>query len=243
LYKEEGSMKEKILLGANADVDNGVTEDVWSEGGTYAWPTVADETSIVSSSADDAAEGTGARTVKVHGLTDEFREISEVVELDGVAPVILAEQYYRINLVEVISAGSGEANAGVIQVLHGAAVLGSIVAGDNVSKAAIFTCSSNVRNWAINKLHGQIVDAAAGVVTFNLMSRKDGEVWKSRYTYSVDGNGDSSEHVPVCGMIHFESGEDIRLTAISTVDDTQIVAGFDIIGTSAPLVMNSAGHL
>lgn len=233
-------MKEEILLGSNLDIDTGVTEDVWSEGGTYQWPSAAAETSIVSSSANDDVLGTGARTVKVHGLNSDLREISEVVDMDGVTPVVLTEQYYRINFVEVMSAGSGAANAGAIQVKHGATVLGAIVAGDNVSKAAIFTCSSNVRNWAVNKMHGQIIDATAGVVTFNLLSRKVGEVWKSRYTYAVDGNADSSEHVPISGMIHFDSGEDIRLTAISTADNTEIVAGFDIVGTSAPLMMN--GH-
>lgn len=51
-------------LGNNPDVDSAaVPEDIWSGGGAYPWMTGATSLEIVSSSANDTAAGTGARTV------------------------------------------------------------------------------------------------------------------------------------------------------------------------------------
>ena len=58
-------------------------ETIWSEGGLYVYPTSASTMYISSSSADDTAAGTGARTATVYGLDADFEQISVTVSLNG----------------------------------------------------------------------------------------------------------------------------------------------------------------
>ena len=56
-------------------------ETIWSEGGLYAYPASATVMTVSSSSTDDTAAGTGARTVEVFGLDADYNEINEVVKI------------------------------------------------------------------------------------------------------------------------------------------------------------------
>jgi hypothetical protein len=72
---------------------------------------------VVSSSADDAAAGTGARTVKVEGVDASHVPFSETITMNGVTPVPLVNtSVIAINRTTVLTAGSGLANAGTIDV-------------------------------------------------------------------------------------------------------------------------------
>lgn len=64
-------------LGNNPDVDTAsLPEDVWSGGGAYPWMTASTALEILSSSANDASAGTGARTVIINGLSDAYAEVA-----------------------------------------------------------------------------------------------------------------------------------------------------------------------
>lgn len=63
-------------LGNNPDMDTGAAEDVWTGGGIYPWPTGSTALEIVSDSANDAAVGTGARTVTINGLDINYAEVA-----------------------------------------------------------------------------------------------------------------------------------------------------------------------
>ena len=236
-------MKEQSLLGYNGDIDAAVVEDIWSEGGTYSWPAAAAETSVVSSdNAADIPAGTGALTVRVKGLGSNFREMTEDAILNGTSVVTLTNQFYRVNSVEVMTAGSGGANVGVIRVKHGATVIAAIPAGQNVSRAAIFTASINVKNWQVKTLFGSLINADAQVdgtnitdLKFKLLTRKAGGVWKIREEFSVEGNADSSERFDVSGSIHLEAGEDVRLTGLSAAANAEVIGGFTVVGSSSPV--------
>lgn len=100
-----------ITRGNNPDVDAG-PEDIWTGGGSYPWMTGATDLEIVSSSTADTAAGTGARTVRIRGLNTAYEEIETIVTLNGTTPVALAIPFFRINNVDLVSAGSGLINAG-----------------------------------------------------------------------------------------------------------------------------------
>tara|TARA_R110000772_G_scaffold202118_1_gene312414 strand:- start:151 stop:999 length:849 start_codon:yes stop_codon:yes gene_type:complete len=99
-------------------------EDVWNGGGTFTgFPTGAAETmEIFSSDANDTSAGTGARTVLIKNLLDATgAEASDVtVTLNGTTPVSLgAGTYYRGgSQMQVLTAGSGEENAGTLTLRH-----------------------------------------------------------------------------------------------------------------------------
>jgi hypothetical protein len=106
-----------IALGNNPSIDTAtVPEDVWTGGGLYPWMPALTSLEAVSSSTSDTAAGTGARTVLVVGLNDLYVEISELVTLNGVTAVPLLTQFFRINGVFTMSAGSVEENIGDVTI-------------------------------------------------------------------------------------------------------------------------------
>ena len=72
-----------IVFGYNPDVDT-TEESVWPDGGTIPHPTSASVLKISSSSANDTAAGTGARTVYIEGLDGKLCRgpVSETVTIE-----------------------------------------------------------------------------------------------------------------------------------------------------------------
>lgn len=129
-------------LGNNPDVDAAsLPEDVWSAGGVYPWMTASTSLEIVSDSANDAAAGTGARTVVINGLDDLWTERAISVTLNGTTPVALSAPLYRINSALITSAGSGKINAGTLTIRDAGAgtTRATIPVGYGISRQSQFT--------------------------------------------------------------------------------------------------------
>jgi len=80
------------LFGYNSDIDQ-TEESVWPDGGTVPHPTTASILSIASTSAADDATSTGARTVFIEGVDNNYNVISEIVILDGTTAVATVNSY------------------------------------------------------------------------------------------------------------------------------------------------------
>ncbi len=102
-------------LGNNPDIDT-APEDVWTGGGLYPWMTGATSLEAVSSSADDIAAGTGARSIILIGLDINFIEVTQMITLNGVTPVAIPTSLFRINTCTLLSAGSLQTNQGDITI-------------------------------------------------------------------------------------------------------------------------------
>lgn len=74
----------------------GTTPAPVSQSGIYQVPTSVASLEVVSSSANDTSAGTGAQQVTIIGLDANWNEISEVVTLNGMTPVPLANSYFRV---------------------------------------------------------------------------------------------------------------------------------------------------
>lgn len=129
-----------VIEGNNEDIDTG-TEDIWIEGGNLIYLTAAETMNIVSTAAADTSAGTGARTVEIKGLDGAYLEIEEIIILNGTSNVLTSNSYLRILSVEVLTAGSGEENAGIITSTASTTttVQCSIPTGISVSKNSQFT--------------------------------------------------------------------------------------------------------
>ena len=68
---------------------------------------------------DGSPAGTGAWSVVVEGLDTDYNEISETVTLNGISAVTTTASFFRINRAYVFEAGSGEVNAGNIDLTIG----------------------------------------------------------------------------------------------------------------------------
>lgn len=96
---------------------------------------------IVSSSVNDTALGTGARTVLISYLDDTYIQRSALVTLNGTTAVSIAANCFRMQTAVVVTAGSGTSNAGqlTIQVAGGGASRAIVVAEKASSRQGSFT--------------------------------------------------------------------------------------------------------
>lgn len=127
-------------LGYNGNV-NGTREDMWTVGGDYVFPTVAQQVKIVSDSASDTAAGTGARTVDIHYLNFALEEKEYTFTMNGITAVNGPTDVYRVNYFEVMTVGTGNVAAGniIITNMAGNETYGKIEANSNVALQAVFT--------------------------------------------------------------------------------------------------------
>lgn len=102
-----------VVFGYNPDVDTSRVT-VWPHPGILPLPAAPLQMKVSSSSANDTANGTGARTVFVAGLDANHNEISETVTLNGQTAVLTTQFFLHINNAYVATAGSGLSAAGDI---------------------------------------------------------------------------------------------------------------------------------
>lgn len=111
------------VFGYNADIDQ-TEETVWPDGTVINHPASATVMKVSSDSANDAAAGTGARTIVIEGLDGSYNEVSETVTLNGQTAVNTVNTYLRINNIYVATAGSGLSSAGKIYLGTGTVTAG-----------------------------------------------------------------------------------------------------------------------
>lgn len=111
------------VFGYNGDLDQ-TEESIWPDGGVVPHPAAASVLQVSSSSASDTAAGTGARTVFISGVDEDFDVVGETVTLNGQTAVNTINSYRYVNQLYVASLGSGSANAGNINVGTGTVTAG-----------------------------------------------------------------------------------------------------------------------
>jgi len=102
-------------FGYNPDV-NGEEETVWAQGGNMTYPTSAVTMFVSSTSANDANGGTGANSILIQGLDENYDEMEESVFLNGQTQVATQLAYLRVYRAFVTLAGTGGTSGGTIYV-------------------------------------------------------------------------------------------------------------------------------
>jgi hypothetical protein len=216
-----------VIFGENPDVDTGtVPETIWQAGGTYTWPTVAAATTIESNSAEDDATktapvGTGAYTVEIFGLDADGAWLQETVSLTGTVAVTLANTYYRVNKVTVLTAGSTGSNVGILLVKIGATTVAHVAATLGRSTLGLYTVPANYGVANIAKMHFFVGAAVTAWGEVLVRIRPNGGAWVTLYRIAIPG---------ASTVVHdFETSEalgpltDIEVRAVSvSADNTRI---------------------
>ena len=226
--------KSNFKFGFNADIDDAL-ETVWAKGGLYTYLSSATALYISSSSTNDTVAGTGARTVKVSGLDSNYDEVSVTVNMDGQSGVSLGT-FIRVNRIEVLTAGSGGANAGNLHVGSQASptvgvpttTYAYVSAGDNQTLMALWTVP---RNYTAYVTQTDVTVATAQnnkYCTTHLVARPLGGVFNIKDKF-VKSEG--SHHQNYDFPLKFEEKTDIEVRAIgnSSGADISISAGIDIL--------------
>lgn len=222
------------IYGRNFDVDSGtLPEDLWNGGGIYTgFPVTgsAETLSVLSSSASDASAGTGARTLKIHGLNSAYEEINETITLDGTTPVLTSETFWRVFYAEVLTAGSGGFNVGTITANHStttANVFFVMPVGRNRSNIAVYTIPSGYTG--LLKSLGMWIRGGVTAVSADgeLMVRPYGQAAQMRHPWTCNNNTPFGVR-PAGGLVLTEKTDiTIRVSACSA-NNMDIVGAFDI---------------
>ena len=179
-----GATARVATLGNNPDIDTtSQPEDVWAgaELGTLNGvdhrfipkPQAATSMEAVSDSANDAAAGTGARTILITYLDANYTQKTVVVTLNGLTPVAIADPIMRINGLVVVTAGTfGGNNIGNLSI-RAAGGLGAtysyMQAGTGLARSSMFTVPDKVQMDVMSLLISiNRTDTNARAATFSL---------------------------------------------------------------------------
>lgn len=102
------------ITSINDAVQATTEEDIWNPSSAHTYPAAAAVVSIVSASALDTIAGTGVRQVRVRGLNSSFVITEEVVNLNGLVPVVTTGTFIRVFSITAETVGSGGLAAGAI---------------------------------------------------------------------------------------------------------------------------------
>ncbi len=116
-------------------------QDIFEAGGLYPFPAFGVKLEVLSTDPGDTLLGTGARTVLVSGLDDNYLPVSEVVSLNGTTPIVTSNYYLRVNLFTTTLSGSNRANLGdlTLRVQGTGSTLSIARAGRGFGRACLFT--------------------------------------------------------------------------------------------------------
>lgn len=168
-------------FGRNTDVDTAtVPEDIWGGSAVYAgFPTTgtAEVLRLVSSSANDSSAGSGARTVMVTGLDENYNVISETITLNGTTPVTSTQSFWRAHTANVRTSGGTPSNsafnAGTITISHNVTTANVFVVinpGLNQSNCSAYTVPAGYTGF-LKRIHGAVRGAASASVDVSLWIR------------------------------------------------------------------------
>ena len=160
-----GSFGERAFSGASNN------EMIWSDG-TYNVPLVAGvRLSIVSTSANDSAAGTGLRSIELHYLDANLNEQVELITLNGLTPVLTQAADIRfVNLMHVVTFGALTLAQGNIQGSTAGITYCSILAGNNVQISSARMVSAGKRLYIAGASAGSVSGSAAAKVLIKFVA-------------------------------------------------------------------------
>lgn len=215
-------------FGRNQDVDIG-TEDVWGSGGVWTPPTTAGVVNIVSSSAADTVAGTGARTLRIMGLNGSYAEVSETITLNGTTPVPTLNQYFIIHNISVMTAGTGNTNAGTITSTStggGTPTMPSITIGKAETQFCFYQVPAGFTAYLENYQGG--INGGA-LCDLELFAKPFGGVYNLKGTMLLNLTGNSYSQRDYKTPIPFTEKTIIKLSATASANNTDVVGSFDLI--------------
>ena len=182
-------------FGYNPDVDT-QEETVWGNAGDYIWLDSAVTMFVSSTSANDTGTGTGARTILIQGLDEDYNEIEETITLNGQTQVATQLSYLRIYRSFVTLAGSNEGTSGVIYIgssgstggVPNSSVYASISIG-NQTQIAAYTVPAGYTLYVDEINFTAAVSQAQKLVHCKFNSRDYGSnVFRTRFVQVIQSN-------------------------------------------------------
>jgi len=218
-----------LKFGRNDDLDSGDGEVlVWDVGTTYSYQSAAQTLEVLSSSVNDTAAGSGARTLRLMGVDADWNLQDEYVTLDGVTPVSTVNQYLRVYRSYVLTAGAGGINEGDVtwRVESGGDIQARLPAGDGTTFLSLMPIPRGYEGYLYDVR--VTTDAAPNSeITTRLRLRPDGGVFRT--IFEEVANRDSPVVRAPTMPARLPEMSDFAVTASAVANNTTVFADFDVV--------------
>ena len=204
-------------FGKNPDVNNSTPETLSLIGGLLHYLSVAEQLYVSSSSANDTAAGTGARTVIISGLDSDYEDISETVIMNGTTAVQTVNSYLRVFEVYAETVGTAGVNAGNISVEDSTETytLLYIPTGQGESHSAHYTVPAG-NTLYIEHIEGSENSSKGSAV--GIWFREYGKSWRLKWnTVLIDNRFSIDRRLPY----KFEEKTDIEMRALAVLSGSR----------------------
>lgn len=190
---------------------------------------ISGTSNITASGATLTDVGTGARSVVIEGLDGNYNEISETVFLNGATPVVLVNDYLRVNNAYVDESGSGLVNAGLITIRVNAGDVTQLIipAGQGRGQSTNLTVGLG-KSISLKELDITVSQVAANavVVQVQLWKKLFGESWQMFDSFSFANGGIIKNYND--DEFEFPQKTDLKITALKIVGtgDATVEVGY-----------------
>lgn len=221
-------------FGANYDTGTSY-ETLWDYGGDYNWLENPVYLQISSSDVDDTTGDTGARTVIVKGLDENWEEYSETVTLNGQSTVNTTGQFIRVFRMLIDESGSTQTNEGNIYASTGGVagsgvpsdatqVYAQITAGNGQTLMALYTIPANKEAYL---LKGFATSDGTKNVNIQYFNRPFNRSKNVKFDFDMKTTSFIYEFGVPSGAIPEKT--DLWVQAKVDVGSSKISGGFDLI--------------
>jgi hypothetical protein len=207
-------------------------ETIWSESTIYVYPASATVIKISSSSANDTAAGSGARTVTINGLDGSYNQISETVILNGQTAVNTTNSYLRVFHLLVATAGSGGEAAGTIYAGVGTVTTGvpatvyGVYGANGGSTACLYTVPAGYTGYVFDFLVSAGTTTANAFTNIGLYNRPIGGTFDNTLQGRCANGGAFA--IPLNYPLSFPEKTDLEVRASAT-SSASVTANFSIV--------------
>lgn len=174
----------------------------------------------------DTGGGTGALTVRVSGLNASGDAQSNDVTLTGTTAANTASTFSAVTLVQVLTTGSGNANAGIIWVGTGTFTAGipavrmlSIKIGYNTSHSAYYVVP-NAKTFYARHFLATVASSNKDVEVL-IETSTDGAQWYIQAPFGLEAGDFTTE---IIALPAFVAGTHIKLVASGSAASTVVTA-------------------
>lgn len=199
---------------------------VWDGGGTYTFQPAAETVEAVSTSAEDNGTGDGARTLFILGLDADYNEVSELIVLNGLTPVVTTQTFLRIFRAIVVTSGLpsliGDANLGVVTITGSDSTLkvAEIVVGNGQTLMTVYTVPAN-RTLFITGVSASVGEGKSANFKFKFRNGADPatNAFSVKYTLELFESPFTS---PLSAPLRIPEKTDMAVTAATLLGGTLV---------------------
>lgn len=230
-------------FGRNIRIDATALADVWDGGHTgdesliWVAPTQARTHTIASDNANDTSGGTGARTIRIYGLTAwDSAEVSEDVTMNTASAPVTSNAYVIIHRMKVLTKGATNVNIGTITATAttDGTVTAKLRASQGQTQMAIYGIPSNQTAYmqlfyaSVNKAGG-----ATGLLDVSLCVNPEPQVellnFLTKHTFGLQTVGTSVYTVNYRPPKSIPGPAIVKVQVLSGTNNMDVSAGFDIV--------------